>query len=290
MASNINTTNIDITYPIAGQDNDTQGFRNNFTNIRNNLNIAALEITNLQSSLNSSITLTSVPASLVSPGTAGQIAYDTNNLYVCVAANNWIKLQNYNLVNVVNATTVNATGNVNVSGNISVAGNLVVGTPIGYTDTGILESISSNTAGYNQLVLQNQSPLTNASTNFNVSNNLANATANFGEFGMNSSNFVGNGAFSAPGAVYLASASTDLAIGTYSLGNIHFVVNNSATDAMTITNTGVVTLTSAIQFANLTSAQITTISTPTRGMTVYNYTTGNIQVYNGTKWANVVLS
>jgi hypothetical protein len=25
-------------------------------------------------------------------------------------------------------------------------------------------------------------------------------------------------------------------------------------------------------------------------MTVYNYTSGNIQVYNGTKWANITLS
>jgi hypothetical protein len=56
-----------------------------------------------------------------------------------------------------------------------------------------------------------------------------------------------------------------------------------------ISATGI-TLTSAIQFANLTTTQVNTISAPTRGMTVYNYTTGNIQVYNGTKWANVVLS
>ena len=107
---------------------------------------------------------------------------------------------------------------------------------------------------------------------------------------MNSSNFTGTGSFSTPGTVYLASATTDLALGTYGSGNIHFVIAGSATDAMTITNTGAVTLTSAIQFANLTTAQITSISTPTRGMTVYNYNTGNIQVYNGTKWANITLS
>ena len=50
------------------------------------------------------------------------------------------------------------------------------------------------------------------------------------------------------------------------------------------------TITSTIQFANLTNTQVTAISTPARGMTVYNYTTGNIQVYNGTKWANITLS
>ena len=49
-------------------------------------------------------------------------------------------------------------------------------------------------------------------------------------------------------------------------------------------------VTSAIQFANLTTTQINTIGSPTTGMTVYNYTSGNIQVYNGTKWANITLS
>ena len=50
MASNINTSNINRSYPIAGQDNDTQGFRDNFTNIAYNLNIAGAEITALQAS------------------------------------------------------------------------------------------------------------------------------------------------------------------------------------------------------------------------------------------------
>jgi len=51
-----------------------------------------------------------------------------------------------------------------------------------------------------------------------------------------------------------------------------------------------VTLSSAMQFANLTTAQVNSITSPTRGMTVYNYTSGNIQVYNGVKWANLTLS
>jgi hypothetical protein len=51
MTSQINPSNIDITYPIAGQDNDTQGFRNNYINIRNNFNIASSEISNLQSNV-----------------------------------------------------------------------------------------------------------------------------------------------------------------------------------------------------------------------------------------------
>ena len=46
--SNINPNNIDGTYPIAGQDNDSQGFRDNFTNIKNNFTFAADEIDDLR--------------------------------------------------------------------------------------------------------------------------------------------------------------------------------------------------------------------------------------------------
>lgn len=48
MASNINPNNIDGTYPVAGQDNNSQGFRDNFTNIKTNFQFAEDEITDLQ--------------------------------------------------------------------------------------------------------------------------------------------------------------------------------------------------------------------------------------------------
>jgi hypothetical protein len=51
MASNINPNNINGNYPVAGQDNDSQGFRDNFTNISNNFSFAATEITGLQNSV-----------------------------------------------------------------------------------------------------------------------------------------------------------------------------------------------------------------------------------------------
>jgi hypothetical protein len=130
MASLINPSNIDVTYPIAGQDNDTQGFRTNYQNIKNNFIVAAGEITAIQS---------------------------------------------------------------------------------------------------NVATLQSQ---TYANTN----------VANY------------------------------LPIYTGNLSAQH------------------ITLSSAIQFANLTTAQINSIFPTTTGMTVYNYNTGNIQVYNGTKWANITLS
>jgi len=48
MTSAINANAIDSTYPIAGVDNDTEGFRNNFNYIKIGLAAAAAEITALQ--------------------------------------------------------------------------------------------------------------------------------------------------------------------------------------------------------------------------------------------------
>ena len=49
MASGIITTNIDTAYPVAGQDNDSQGFRDNFTNLKTALDTAKSEISDLES-------------------------------------------------------------------------------------------------------------------------------------------------------------------------------------------------------------------------------------------------
>ena len=48
MASNINSDAIDKDYPVAGQDNDSQGFRDNFNTIKTSLATAKTEITALQ--------------------------------------------------------------------------------------------------------------------------------------------------------------------------------------------------------------------------------------------------
>ena len=57
MASNIVPGNIDSTFPVAGQDNSSQGFRDNFTASKNNFTEAKTEIESLQTnkaSLNAS--------------------------------------------------------------------------------------------------------------------------------------------------------------------------------------------------------------------------------------------
>ena len=51
MASQINPNDIDGAYPVAGQDNNSQGFRDNFTNTKTNFTYAAGEITDLQNNV-----------------------------------------------------------------------------------------------------------------------------------------------------------------------------------------------------------------------------------------------
>jgi outer membrane murein-binding lipoprotein Lpp len=50
MASNITLTGYNEAYPVAGQDNDSQGFRTNFSVTKAGLETASTEITTLQSS------------------------------------------------------------------------------------------------------------------------------------------------------------------------------------------------------------------------------------------------
>lgn len=48
MTSLVNPNNIDGTFPVAGQDNNSQGFRDNFTNIKNNFTFLKSEVEDLQ--------------------------------------------------------------------------------------------------------------------------------------------------------------------------------------------------------------------------------------------------
>jgi hypothetical protein len=49
MVSSISTVGLDEDFPVAGRDNDSQGFRDNFANIKTNLGYAKTEIDDLQS-------------------------------------------------------------------------------------------------------------------------------------------------------------------------------------------------------------------------------------------------
>ena len=116
---------------------------------------------------------------------------------------------------------------------------------LSYSDTNNVFVGQTSVNSYLQMVLQNTNAGSAAATSYVASNNQATSTTNYAEFGINSSGFTGSGSFSAAGYSYVASASTDLAIGTYGANGIHFVVNNGATDAMAISSAGVVSIAGA---------------------------------------------
>jgi hypothetical protein len=141
-----------------------------------------------------------------------------------------------------NTSSVFCTYPAEKSINYDANGVATIGEVLGYSDTGIIGSFASTVAGYNQVIVQNKSTAANASANFNVSNDAGTSGNNYAELGINSSTYTGTGSFNIAGASYVASASTDLTLGTYGAYNIHFVTNSNTTDAMTIYNDGGISL------------------------------------------------
>lgn len=168
-------------------------------------------------------------------------------------------------------------------------GTLTVGT-LGYSDTGILASHQSSTNSYNQMIMQNTSSGSVASTSYIVSNNSGTSTTFFGEFGINSSGFTGSGSLNLASASYLTSTSGDLVIGTTTSNSIRFLTNSATTDSLVIGTTGnsvfgggvtlvkgttslaplTFTLTSA---ALLTSATIGSMENDANGILYYTHAT-----------------
>lgn len=135
MTSQINPNNIDTAYPVAGQDNNTQGFRDNFTFIKNNFTAAASEITVLQ---NTGV----VKGSAAVNDFAGGLIYDASIQDLAAVA--------VNIGSVTGTVTVNyAAGHyqqMSTSGSITIALNTASLPPIGRYGFVRLEITVSNAA------------------------------------------------------------------------------------------------------------------------------------------------
>jgi len=171
-------------------------------------------------------------------------------------------------------------GGVAVTGAFS-ATTLAVGATLSFTDTGTIGTFASSTNSYNQVIIQNLNSGAVASSSYVATNNAGTATTNYVEMGINSSGFTGTGAFNHPGYSYLASATTDLTIGTYGANSIHFVVNSGATDAMTINGTtGAVSVAGAFSAGSFSTASINNTpignTTPSTGAFTTLSATGQI--------------
>ena len=152
------------------------------------------------------------------------------------------------------AQTIVANGSISASSNVGAFsyGNLT------YSDTGIVASYSNAANSTIQVIVQNSSNLANASTDFVVTNDTGIAYA---DFGINSSTLTGTGKFYTANTAYLYSGSADLYVGTFSSNAVHFVANNSTTDAMVINANNTVTINWLNQSTNA-NATMSTASIP----------------------------
>jgi len=84
MTSQINPNDINGAYPVPGQDNDSQGFRTNFTNTQTNFQYAAAEITNLQNNVLLKAALT---GTTLNNNANGQLLYNFKSQQVSATVN-----------------------------------------------------------------------------------------------------------------------------------------------------------------------------------------------------------
>jgi len=140
MASQINYNIINGTYPIAGQDNSSQGFRDNFTNIKNNFESAYDEITDLQNKV-----------LLASPLTNGTF---NNNMQGNVITNAQMQGMREKYFNVGNAVSgaINVDFNVGAFQTMTLAGSASISDFTSFTATNgsfakiVLQIVVSNTS------------------------------------------------------------------------------------------------------------------------------------------------
>ena len=139
MTSAINTNGINVNYPVPGINNSSQGFRDNFSAIKTDLNTAATEITNLQNNVVLKQALT---------GTT--LNNDMANTLISNAATRGFRASTFNLGN-------------------AISGTLIINASLGDVQTGTI-------AGNTSIQFTGWAPSgtqSNVEVQLNVSNNLA---------------------------------------------------------------------------------------------------------------------
>jgi len=125
-----------------------------------------------------------------------------------------------------------------ITNSTSEGQNLMVGTPAFVAPTGTIAfQITSAINSYLQGVLQNTSNGASASTDFIVNNDLGTDSANYADFGINSSTFSGSGPINIAGGAYLYNQSGPLSVGT--IGNFVLKLFSNSAESVNIVGTNV---------------------------------------------------
>ena len=137
-------------------------------------------------------------------------------------------------------------------------GPLAIGGNLNHYDSGVVASFQGNETTYLYTSLQNTNTGNTAYSSYAVNDGTH---TYYGELGINSGTYdyaaagYPNNAFSKPYATFIQSTGANLAIGTYDNNGISFLVNGQTTtaDAMTIANTGNVTVTGNLAVGRIAS-------------------------------------
>ena len=171
-----------------------------------------------------------------------------------------------NPTNTLSAVSISGTPNGATGGKTGVLG---VGTNFTASDKNIMASFVYSVNDYTQIIVQNPNVGSSASADFVVNNDNTTGSGVYGDFGINSSAFSGSGSFALPNATYLYAQGGDLVVGTFGANLLRFVTNNSTTDAMSISTSGVVSLGTPLE---LTSGGTGETSAPAAFTNLFGFT------------------
>jgi hypothetical protein len=147
-----------------------------------------------------------------------------------------------------NAVYQIATANIAASSN---AGAYSYGN-ISYSDIGLVATYANTANNSVQIVMQNQSGGSNASTDIVITNNTSVAYVDIGIASPTYSG--GGGGLNTANVGYVYAGSTDLYVGTSTNNAVHFLANNGSTDAMVVNGNNTVTINA---YAGTTNANAT---------------------------------
>ena len=137
----------------------------------------------------------------------------------------------------VGATSYGArfSGSLAAVGSEQNRGLLVLGSTLNFTDSNLLLSGQTSVNSWSQLMLQNTSNGTSASSDYVVTRDNGTASTGYGDFGINSSGFTGGGAWGDAGGTYLYSTGGTLAMGTNDSYALKLFANSATNTSAGIT-------------------------------------------------------
>ena len=131
------------------------------------------------------------------------------------------------------------TGGVGIGGSLWTYGPASIGGTLDYLATNLIANFTSDVNSYSQVVVHNHNSGNSASSDFIVSNDSATDSTFYGDFGMNSSGWATTTqGLATANAVYLAAASGDLALGTFTANALRVTIGSSSVDTVYINNAG----------------------------------------------------